>query len=67
MFLTNFHGSLLTTLHFASFLIDFNSDLKARLNGFNLRSTQLLNQMSGAFEQVIEHCWKLVESVLNQI
>ena len=36
--------------------------LKARLNGFNIcfnmRSTQLLNQMSGTFEQVVQHCWK---------
>ena len=23
-----------------------------------MRSTQLLNQMSGAFEQVVQHCWK---------
>ena len=34
--------------------------LKARLNGFNIwlnmRSTQLLNQISGAFEQVVQHC-----------
>ena len=34
--------------------------LKARLNGFdiflNMRSTQLLHQMSGAFEQVVQHC-----------
>ena len=33
--------------------------IKARLNGFNIcltRSTQLLNQMSGAFEQVVQHC-----------
>ena len=32
---------------------------------FNMRSTQLLNQMSGAFEQVVQHCWKRVESNLN--
>ena len=30
-----------------------------------MRSTQLLNQMSGAFEQVVQHCWKRVESNLN--
>ena len=49
--------------------------LKACLNGFNvcfnMSSTKLLIQMSGAFEQVIQHCckrkkcWKLVESNLN--
>ena len=36
--------------------------IKARLNGFNIsfnmRSTQLLNQMLGTFEQVVQHCWK---------
>ena len=34
--------------------------VKARLNGFNIcfniRSTRLLNQMSGAFEEFVRHC-----------
>ena len=42
--------------------------IKARLKGFNICLN--MNQMSGAFEQVVRHCRKrkkIVESVLNQI
>ena len=45
-------------------LLEISSTLSkaVRLNGFNIcfnmRPTQLLNQMSVAFEPVVQHCWR---------